>query len=188
MSVNSKICCACKTPKPLGAFQRNAARKDGLQSRCRDCIKIRGAAYYLTHKEKVSTTGKKWRDANKEVVREQHLSRYLTIGRRATVLLASAKRRAADRGLDITISHQWLVSRWQEIGGLCEVTGLPMTLLRSPETAHRQSFNPSLDRRDNSKGYSEENTRFVCVIVNIAINDFGEADFTTMCKAVAARG
>ena len=46
----SKICSKCKIEKPLTEFNVCKAAKDGLQSRCKACIKDHGREYYQTHK------------------------------------------------------------------------------------------------------------------------------------------
>ena len=47
-----KFCTLCKQEKPTLDFAKHSTRKDGLQSVCRACSKVRGAArYQLTKKE-----------------------------------------------------------------------------------------------------------------------------------------
>jgi hypothetical protein len=91
-----KHCHCCNTTKPLDAFNNNASKKDGKQSRCIACRavyrkenyeKIRAsdkeyckrnkekvtasrAAWARNNKEKVSQYNRKWVAANKDKVRE----------------------------------------------------------------------------------------------------------------------
>lgn len=53
----------------------------------------------------------------------------------------------------------------------CSVTGTPFSLLRVGKS---RPYAPSIDRRDNSIGYTRENCRLVCVAANIAMNTWGE--------------
>lgn len=43
-----KVCSKCNDQKSLDQFNRNKSRKDGLQTFCRDCEKIRGKEYRKT--------------------------------------------------------------------------------------------------------------------------------------------
>jgi len=46
-----KICTTCKLPKSLTEFNKNRCRKDGYQTFCRDCGKIRSKRYYSENRE-----------------------------------------------------------------------------------------------------------------------------------------
>ena len=47
-----KICDTCKTSKNLLAFNKNRAKKDGLNSICKECSKLRSRKYYKENREK----------------------------------------------------------------------------------------------------------------------------------------
>lgn len=46
----SKKCCVCKLKKPLDTFNKDNARKDGLQTKCRDCCSLQKKQHYLNNK------------------------------------------------------------------------------------------------------------------------------------------
>lgn len=48
----------------------------------------------------------------------------------------------------------------------------------------RDPFQPSLDRKDSSRGYEPDNVQFVTLRVNIAKSNMTEDDFFEMCKQV----
>lgn len=48
-------------------------------------------------------------------------------------------------------------------------------------------FAPSLDRIDNDKGYTIDNIRLVCTVVNLALNRFGDSVFDAMCEAYISK-
>jgi hypothetical protein len=47
----------------------------------------------------------------------------------------------------------------------------------------RRPFSPSIDRINSKLGYTKDNVRLVCVIVNLALNEFGDENFDKMCRA-----
>lgn len=49
-----KTCSSCLEEKPLSAFHKRSAAKDGLQARCKDCNCKQRMAYYRTAKGKES--------------------------------------------------------------------------------------------------------------------------------------
>jgi hypothetical protein len=76
-----KLCYKCKTEKPCAEFSRDTSRCDGLQPRCKTCYSIYKKSRRkwpdrvpLTADEKIESkrrSGKKFRDANKEVGNER---------------------------------------------------------------------------------------------------------------------
>jgi hypothetical protein len=55
-----KFCSSCKQDKSITEFAKNAFRKDGLQTACKACQKIQGAArYQLTKKEHYESNKKR---------------------------------------------------------------------------------------------------------------------------------
>lgn len=45
----SKKCCKCKLVFPIGLFNKDKTRKDGLNPRCRPCYKLEKDAYHQRH-------------------------------------------------------------------------------------------------------------------------------------------
>jgi hypothetical protein len=64
-----------------------------------------------------------------------------------------------DKDVEINLSH--LLDMYENCGGLCSVTGIPMT--HSPDTPET---NISVDRKDCEIGYVPGNIRLVCAAVN----------------------
>lgn len=48
-----KTCSLCKTSKQLTEFNRNKAKKDGFQSKCRECSAKHGRGYYEANRERM---------------------------------------------------------------------------------------------------------------------------------------
>lgn len=86
-------------------------------------------------------------------------------------LYCMVKRRAGTKGYAVLSKDEFnaLCSR---ASGRCEVSGRKFSLIRPPGTS-RRPWAPSVDRIDCSKGYEADNCRLVCLIVNIAISEWG---------------
>ncbi|KKN55442.1 hypothetical protein LCGC14_0582120 [marine sediment metagenome] len=88
---------------------------------------------------------------------------------RAVEMWHSHRRTAKVRGLDATLTKEWIE---EKLNGVCEATGLGFEL-----TGGRGPKSPSLDRMDSSKGYTPENTRMVLWAINLACGDWGQEVF-----------
>lgn len=64
--MKSKKCSKCGEVKPLHAYQRKQAAKDGLQYTCKECQREIRAEYYLNNKKNFAERSKKYREENKE--------------------------------------------------------------------------------------------------------------------------
>lgn len=60
----------------------------------------------------------------------------------------------------------------QRAAGRCEVSGIAFSCDR-PRPGAKALWAPSIDRIRSSGDYSLENSRLVCVAVNLALNEFG---------------
>ena|SRR5215472_2222143 len=71
----------------------------------------------------------------------------------------SARNRALKKSLAFDLTYEWCEQNWT---GKCTLSGLPFKL----GSLHHHPFSPSIDRIDSSKGYTQENCRFICYGVN----------------------
>jgi len=67
-----KTCTRCKVEKPKTEFSKNAAAKDFLQSRCREC----NSAHYFENKEAISARDAAYRAANKQKIIARNIAYY----------------------------------------------------------------------------------------------------------------
>lgn len=72
-----KRCSICKRKRPLSDFNKNSRRKDGLQTKCRECSKKKSRTYYATNGDKMRKQIAKTRKAKKQE-NQQKLYEYLT--------------------------------------------------------------------------------------------------------------
>ena len=116
---------------------------------------------------------KEFHQKDAERCRIQTAVRRLTTKGRAQMLLSSARIRARKKKIPFNLSLNWLYERMER--GVCEVTGIPFDY-SAPTTTSTNKFAPSLDRQDNSKGYTEDNTAVVVWLYNVAKRDFSSQE------------
>lgn len=98
-------------------------------------------------------------------------------------MLRAAKRRSKERGQPFSLTPDDLVSLIYRSDGRCEVSGVPFSEVAVNGSA-RKPLVASLDRIDNSQGYTPENVRLVCAIVNFAMNEWGEEALNLVAKGI----
>lgn len=159
-----KLCPKCKGEYSLEEYGKNHW--------CLTCHNSYGREYYAKDKDKSAKRSKKQFDTF-----------YCTIKGRATHLLNNARARAKRNNIDCTISQEWIIERLER--GRCEMTDLPLVIEINGGKGHKNnSFAPSLDKIDTTKGYTPDNVRLVCWIYNRARGAFPDSDLLTMAKAL----
>lgn len=86
---------------------------------------------------------------------------------------SQTKKRAKNKGLDINITSEDLIELWATQGGLCALSGLPMT--HHFDNGGTKDYNVSIDRIRSTEGYTITNVQLVCSRVNTIKNDLDEA-------------
>lgn len=71
-----KKCTVCKQEKDWSEFNKNSTKKDGLQTLCKSCMRIRFKAYYEKNREKQSRVV---RERNLRIIAEcrEYIGNYL---------------------------------------------------------------------------------------------------------------
>ena len=101
-------------------------------------------------------------------------------------LWRSAQAGAEKRGLEFSLTLKELEKILARSGGCCEISGLPFDGT-PPKGGGKRPWAASIDRIDSSKGYKKGNCRLVCLIVNFAMNEWGERELLLMTRAIARR-
>ena len=133
-------------------------------------------------REKKREKNRRWYVENPEKAREA--TRRWKADNPARTLLLNCRRNAKVRGQECTITADDIEALLAPM--TCSATGLPLTLEHEGGTT-RNPWAPSIDRLDNALGYVPGNVRVVCVLYNLARNDFPDEALLTMAKALAAR-
>lgn len=155
-----KCSSACKLEKPLSEFDTWQTKSGEVRYRalCRSCN-------------------------NKNMLDWQRRRRESVDGWAANVI-KSAKARAKVKGLEFSLTTEWFVERIKN--GYCEVTNLPFDTNRDDRrVSARNPWAPSLDRIDNSKGYTPENVQVVVWMYNQFKGEWTHDELMVMVRALA---
>ncbi len=191
----TRLCWKCKTPKELTSefFYKDSIDKSGFQKCCKNCQKERALRYNVEHRDYFKQKGKeKYRrednPARYQKTKANFLKRkdewYKSIRGRMYDLLESARARAKKYNLPINIDLEFLLKMYEEQKKSCALTGIEFELKRTESKKEKYTpFGPSIDKIDHKKGYTKDNVRLVCVMVNLSLNTFGDECFDKMCEA-----
>lgn len=98
------------------------------------------------------------------------------------------KRNAKKDGVAFDLTKEWICERLEKG---CEVTGVPFDLTtRNPGLcgfANVQKYAPSLDRKDNSKGYTKDNVQVVIWMYNAAKHIFSHEDVLEFARLLLSQ-
>ena len=85
---------------------------------------------------------------------------------------------------EFTITREDLYALYDKQEGLCRYSGLPMTFIKDGTGYHLTNI--SIDRIDNSIGYTEENVCLVCLAVNMMKYTLDLNELVDWCKLIAS--
>lgn len=188
--MKTKICSRCGRDLPATKeFFFKKSKRTGWLSGCRDCRRIMSRDAYRK-RNKISHESlqkledfRTWR--NKYGLRKKAAQRaHDPIGYYATAMFNSSYRSSLRKKIPHTITKSWI--RQQLDKGVCPVTGLHFRFPKPEEgdIIGRDPYRPSLDRIDNTKGYTPDNSRVVLWWYNIAKGPWTEEEIFTLAEAV----
>ena len=100
---------------------------------------------------------------------------------RSIQLLSNARERAKRLGVSYDLTREWVLRKLKEP---CALTGRQFDLSRPTGGPRSNPDAPSIDRIDNSLGYTMDNVRLVTVHANIARNEFSDEAFVALARDV----
>lgn len=107
--------------------------------------------------------------------------RYTTVGGKVSTLLASARHRAKRDGLSFDLTREWFLERIND--GKCALTGLPFFIGENTSSGIADPMSPSVDRIIAGGPYIQSNCRLVVMMINMALNSWGETAFSAVAHA-----
>lgn len=172
----SKLCSSCKASLPLTAYHKDRTTSTGYRALCKTCAKQKRKP--VTKEQSQAHHQRYKAKRNRQSAEYAH-----SLHGRFTMMFLQAKKRSVKRGLECSISVEWLKSKWNEQGGKCLLTGIPFDLAPPDEGDHFNPHSPSVDRVDSTLGYTPGNTRLILTAMNIALGTWGEEHFNKMSRA-----
>lgn len=156
MEENTKYCPVCKQIKSKTDFYKaNHSKFDGLCFCCKDCYnyhmsinKGKDRNYFRKLHLRVST---EYRNYIKKLNRKSDEKCLVT------QMLSGARRRAKLKNLECTLTREDIV-----VPKECPILGIP--LYKGDKSCYYNS--PTLDRIDNSKGYTKDNIQVISMKAN----------------------
>lgn len=165
ITVSEKLCPVCKITKSSDEFYKStkSLSDDGLQFLCSDCYnhhlninKGEDRNYFLKLRRSVDEDFRKHCNAvSRKSNRKNHVSGMLT----------NARNRAKRKGIEFSLVKEDII-----IPEKCPILKVPFII----GTKGNYDFTPTIDRIDNSKGYTKDNIQ---IITNKANTMKNSADF-----------
>lgn len=98
-------------------------------------------------------------------------------------LLRVAERRSKKNKWEFDLTKEWLSAKI--LNGSCEISNIPFDYVKTHKS-HFNPFNPSIDRIDSTKGYTQDNCRIVLACINMGIGEWGlDTYLDVAAKAIA---
>ncbi len=151
----TKECPSCGTRHPFRSMP-SAKRAEQMGTLCKICSSTKTIERY------------------NGVVKEEHGIR--------TSWLKSFERGAKARALVFDINEAEVARLYKEQEGLCALSGIPITL---PNSSKFSDITASIDRVDNTIGYTPSNIQLVHKKINMLRGSLSVEEFITLCKAVS---
>ena len=103
-----------------------------------------------------------------------------------TRMLKGAKQRAKASGRAFDLREEDVYDLLNAQAGRCALSGIQFDL--SPTDTRRRPYSPSLDRISPKGGYTKGNVRLLCVVVNLALGDWGDEVLQAVARHIVLHG
>ncbi len=183
--MGNRVCSACRVEKPLGDFHNDKNKSQGKSYLCKPCNIAKARDWQSRNAER------KLENARRSAANNKHKGTYYvedlahlpgnTWQCVATRLIKRAARNAKKRGFEFTITQADILPLLKT--GYCPLSGYKF---RYTYDAY-DPYAPSIDRIDSNKGYTPDNVRVICYILNVGMNQFGLDVAADVWDAVLAR-
>ncbi|MGO4890417.1 hypothetical protein ACJ2A9_21935 [Anaerobacillus sp. MEB173] len=180
-----KLCANCNTLKDVTEFHKNKRNKDGLHSYCKEC----------NYKKAQLFNKLKGKENIKKAKEKQINSGYFKYGKGAVINMSNS---ANKRGITFDLTESELQKWWKDTEDSCSYCGVNVEEYRELRDMilnyvgndwhinrfkkffklenHSKINDMTIDRVDNSKGYSIKNIVKSCWLCNSQKSDFYTED------------
>jgi hypothetical protein len=145
---------------------------------CAKCGEIKDVSLFFKHHDTSDGFHSWCKPCCKEGNNKSREKKYSTFDGRISTFLSSCKKNSEKRKNEFSLTKEDLIEMWETQGGICCYTGIEMTTLPAKPNS------VSVERVDNSIGYTRENTVLVCNEINAMKSAMDGKDFFYFCKAV----
>ena len=158
-----KLCIDCLEEMPVSHFHRKRSAADGKTPYCKDCGHARSIAWQKKNKEKLASKRLTSRQASPRASLNVSLN-------------GALKRRPSENPMTL----DGLMNLWRAQNGKCALSGVGMTWAQGKLLP----TSITIDRIDQSCGYSIDNVRLLCHAVNSFRGLMSDAEMLVMAKAI----
>ena len=109
---------------------------------------------------------------------EARLKRLENMDNKIKYICRKAKARAFEKGYSFDLTPEFLMELYTKQNGVCYLSGMKLEVSGDGMI--------SLDRVDSSKGYTQDNIRLCCLIINSIKTNLPLNKFLDCCRLVAA--
>jgi len=121
--------------------------------------------------------------------RENHRWTSTGTGQVSGTLMSYLKRKAKERNLDFQVTSKDLWDLFLKQKGKCALSGVDLfleTKINKQQNIDRTNHTASLDRIDNTRGYTIDNVQWIHKILNHMRRQYSVEEYVYWCKLVAA--
>jgi len=162
ISENTITCARCLQTKYDSVFKESKNGKILFRNKCAECM-------YQIRKEKYGHKFSEYRT-------RQHFNEKTTLDGRASLMFYRCKRRSRVDKKDFNLSKDDILKLISYMK--CSKTGIDLII----DANLNNPYAPSVDRIDNSKGYTLDNIQVVCSIYNYCKNQFSDEDVSNFMQ------
>lgn len=160
-----KRCSECRKLKDVLLFYKKRHGLYGVEGRCKNCT----SRYHKIYVRE------------KRVERRLKKQRYLETPHGCSLrLLNSCRLSSKKNSYAFDLDYEWVMKRI--LTGKCSITGIDFDYSNASYSV-TAPFKPSIDRIDNTKGYTKDNCQVVCYIYNRAKGDYRTEDLERMIQS-----
>lgn len=169
-----KYCPHCQKTLPVSAFHKDAKKKDGLRSWCRDCVSWKFKRQFMGS-EAYSRRLRRYYDNRKAQSAINPKPQWVTYA------LSNAKRRSKEIGVEFSLKREDIERVFPDV---CPLLGVPFSYATGTTTAS----SPSLDRKDPSKGYTPDNVWVISAKANRIKSNATTAEIAMVAERLKLHG